>query len=90
MSAFNRRFDIKRVVGLQVSMVIGLVGMLISAVFALMLPWPIKGLVLLLFVFSLGAVLYVLYYGENINFAKVIIESKRMSKLTTQEHQTIL
>jgi len=90
MSAFNRRFDIKRVVGLQVPMVIGLVGMLISAVFALMLPWPIKGLVLLLFVFSLGAVLYVLYYGENINFAKVIIESKRMSKLTTQEHQTIL
>jgi len=90
MSAFNRRFDIKRVVGLQVPMVIGLVGMLISAVFALMLPWPIKGLVLLLFIFSLGAVLYVLYYGENINFAKVIIESKRMSKLTTQEHQTIL
>ena len=90
MSAFNRRFDIKRVVGLQVPMVIGLVGMLISAVFALMFPWPIKGLVLLLFVFSLGAVLYVLYYGENISFAKVIIESKRMSKLTTQEHQTIL
>lgn len=90
MSAFNRRFDIKRVVGLQVPMVIGLVGLLISAVFTLMLPWPIKGLVLLLFVFSLGAVLYVLYYGEDIHFAKVIVETKRMKHLTTQEHQTPL
>lgn len=90
MSAFNRRFDIKRVVGLQVPMVIGLVGLLISAVFTLMLPWPIKGLVLLLFVFSLGAVLYVLYYGEDIHFAKVIVETKRMKNLTTQEHQTPL
>ncbi len=87
MSAFNRRFDIKRVVGLQVPLVIGLVGLLISAVFALMLPWPIKGLVLLLFVFSLGAVLYVIYYGENIRFAKVMVETKRTRKLTTQEHQ---
>ncbi len=51
MKAFNRRFDIKRVAGMQVPMAIGLVGMLISGVFALMLPWPIKGLVLLLFVF---------------------------------------
>jgi len=90
MSAFNRRFDIKRVVGLQVPMVIGLVGMLITAVFAMMLPWPIKALVLVLFAFSLGAVLYVLYYGEDIAFAKVIIESKRYKKLTTQEHQTVL
>lgn len=90
MQAFNRRFDIKRVAGMQVPMVIGLVGMLISAVFALMLPWPIKALVLLLFVFSLGAVVYVLYYGENLPFAKVMIESKRTKTLTTQEHQTSL
>ncbi len=90
MKAFNRRFDIKRVAGLQVPMVIGLVGMLISGVFAMMLPWPIKALVLLLFVFSLGAVLFVLYYGENIHFAKVIIESKRYKQLTTSEHQTRL
>ena len=90
MSAFNRRFDIKRVVGLQVPMVIGLVGMLITAVFAMMLPWPIKALVLVLFAFSLGAVLYVLYYGEDIAFARVIIESKRTRKLTTQEQQTVL
>ncbi len=90
MKAFNRRFDIKRVAGMQVPMAIGLVGMLISGVFALMLPWPIKGLVLLLFVFSIGAVLYVLYYGENIPFAKVIIESKRYKRLTTAEHQVRL
>ncbi len=90
MKAFNRRFDIKRVAGMQVPMAIGLVGMLISSVFALMLPWPIKGLVLLLLVFSIGAVLYVFYYGENIHFAKVIVESKRYKRLTTPEHQTRL
>ena len=90
MKAFNRRFHIKRIAGMQVPMAVGLVGMLISGVFAFMLPWPIKALVLLLFIFSLGAVLYVLYYGENIHFAKVIIESKRYKRLSTTEHQSRL
>ena len=90
MKAFNRRFDLKRVAGMQVPMAIGLVGMLISGVFALMLPWAIKSLVLLLFVFSIGAVFYVLYYGFCIHFEKVFVESKRYKRLTTAEHQTRL
>ena len=90
MLAFNRRFDIKRVAGLQVPMAIGLVGMVITGVFALMLPWPIKALVLILFIFSFGAVVYVAYYGDNIVFSRVMIESRRYKKLTTAEHLTRL
>ena len=90
MLAFNRRFDIKRVAGLQVPMAIGLVGMLISGVFVLMLPWPIKALVLSLFVFSIAAVFYVAYYGNDIAFARVIVQTKRSQKLTTSEHLTRL
>lgn len=87
MSAFNRRFDIKRVVGMQMPMAIGLVGMLITAVFAMILLWPIKILALFLFFFSLTAVIYVAYYGDDIAFVRVIVETKRNKKLTTAEHQ---
>ena len=90
MLAFNRRFDIKRVAGMQVPMAIGLVGMLITGVFALMLPWPIKALVLCLLVFSVGTVLYVAYYGNEIAFARVIMQTKRCQRLTTSEHITRL
>jgi hypothetical protein len=90
MSAFNRRFDIKRFAGLQILMAMGLLGMLITGVFAIMLPWPIKALVLILFAVSLYAVVYVAYYGENMAFARVIGESKRYKKLTTAEHLTRL
>jgi hypothetical protein len=88
MLAFNRRFDIKRVAGLQVPMAIGLVGVLISCVFALMLPWPLKALVLCLLVFSIGTVIYVAYYGNDIAFARVIVQTKRCRGLTTSEHIT--
>ena len=88
MLAFNRRFDIKRVAGLQIPMAMGLVGMLITGVFALMLPWPIKALVLCLFIFSIGTVIYVAYYGNNIAFARVIVQTKRTQHLTTSEHVT--
>ncbi len=88
MSAFNRRFDIKRVVGMQMPMAMGLVGLLITAVFSMILLWPIKILALFLFFFSLAAVIYVAYYGDDIAFARVIVETKRNKKLTTVEHQS--
>lgn len=88
MLAFNRRFDIKRVAGLQVPMAIGLVGVLISGVFALMLPWPLKALVLCLLGFSIATVIYVAYYGNDIAFARVIVQTKRCRRLTTSEHIT--
>ena len=86
MSAFNRRFDIKRVAGLQLPMAAGLIGMLVSAVFVLMLPWPLKALVLCLFGFSLGTVVYVAYYGNDIAFARVIVQSRQQQRPTTSEH----
>lgn len=85
MLAFNRRFDIKRVAGLQVPMAMGLVGMLISTVFMLMLPWPLKLLVASVFVFSLCTVLYVAYYGDDIAFARVMLQSQRCQSLTSSE-----
>ncbi|MES0328325.1 MAG: hypothetical protein ABUK13_09065 [Gammaproteobacteria bacterium] len=81
MSAFNRRFDIKRVAGIQTPAWLGLVGMLISGVFALMAPMLLKPFCVILFLIALGVVVVVFYFGDDLPFRGLIFKTRQEKQL---------
>ena len=83
MSAFNRRFDVKRVAGIQTPAWIGLVGMLICLVFALMSPMILKPFFIVLFIMALVLVIVVFYFGDNLPFRVLIFKTYKERKLHT-------
>ena len=90
MGAFNRRFDVKRIAGLPVPLAASLLGLFVSIVFALMLPWPIKVLVLLLGAYALTMCVLFVRYGENYAFRKAMLQARRHAGMSTPEHITRL
>ena len=83
MSAFNRRFDVKRIAGIQTPAWIGLIAMLVCGVFALMVPWVLKILCLTIFFVAFYFVFYVFYFGDDYVFRRLIFMTRKERLLRT-------
>lgn len=85
MHAFNRRFELKRIAGLPQDAVISLMMALVFGLLAVVLPFPISAVLILLTLACLGWVVFVFSMGDRYIFRAVWFANKAQEGRVTIE-----
>lgn len=85
MSAFNRRFDLKRIGGMPLPAAVALIGSVVFGILTLMLPLLLKLVFGTLFIVSIGFAVFVFFLGDNFPLRAIIFAAKREANHVTSE-----
>ncbi len=88
MPAFNSRLKPKKIGHVPLYSALGAVGMLITGVTAMILPFPIKAVVILLFLSCLFVTVFCFRIGDELPFLAVKWASRREKNRVTSETWT--